>query len=249
MDEVRDYKEEQTETATAAETETVTATRTETVTADKAETATAAKTETATADKTETATAAETGTDNTTGGKAVTNWKKELLSWVAIIVVAYVLAFSITHFIIMKTEIISGSMIATLNIDDRVIGNRMAYWFSDPERGDIIFFAYPDDESKVYVKRIIGLPGETVHIRGGQVYINDSTEPLDEPYLNEAMEVEPDADFEVPENGYFVMGDNRNVSMDARYWKTKYVTRSQIYAKAWLKYSPELELIESADYD
>ena len=76
---------------------------------------------------------------------------KEVLSWVLVIAAAYVLAFLITHFVIIKTEVISGSMESTLNIDDRVIGNRLAYNFSDPERGDIIFFANPRNEAAVFL--------------------------------------------------------------------------------------------------
>lgn len=174
------------------------------------------------------------------------NWKREIISWVVIIAVAYILAFCITHFIIIKTEIISGSMISTLNVDDRVVGNRMAYWFSDPERGDIIFFDYPDDETKTYVKRIIGLPGETVEVIRGVVYVDG--EVLSEDYLNEPMEDENFGPYHVPAGSYFVMGDNRNVSVDSRYWRNTFVTRNEICGKAWLRYRPTIDLIKSATY-
>lgn len=179
-------------------------------------------------------------------GKEPINWKKELLSWVVIIVVAYALAFFITHVIIIKTEIISGSMIHTLNVDDKVIGNRMAYWFNDPERGEIVFFKYPDDESKIYVKRIIGLPGDTVEVKDGVVYVNGKVLP--ENYLHEPMEKEDAGPFNVPEGCYFMMGDNRNVSVDSRYWNTKYVTRREICGRAWLRYSPTVDVVKSAEY-
>lgn len=176
------------------------------------------------------------------------NWKKELLDWVIIFVAAFALAWALTHFVIIKTEIISGSMISTLNIDDRVVGNRLAYVFSKPKRGDIIFFAYPDDESKTYVKRIIGLPGEKVEIIKGKVYINDSDEPLTEPYLLEKMKKEDFGPYNVPDGCYFVMGDNRNISVDSRYWDNKFVTNSEIYGKAWFRYKPNIQLIRSAEY-
>ena len=176
------------------------------------------------------------------------NWKKELLDWAIIIVAAFALAWALTHFVIIKTEIISGSMISTLNVDDHVIANRLAYMFSEPKRGDIIFFAYPDDESKTYVKRIIGLPGEKVEIIRGKVYINDSENPLDEPYLNEKMKKEDFGPYYVPEGSYFVMGDNRNISVDSRYWNTKFVTKSEIYGKAWLRYRPNIQVIHGAEY-
>ena len=68
---------------------------------------------------------------------------------------------------------------------DQIFGNRLAYLFSDPERFDIVIFRYPDDESQLFIKRIIGLPGETVTIEDGKVYINDSTEPLDDSFCPE----------------------------------------------------------------
>ena len=175
------------------------------------------------------------------------DWKKELRDWIIIIVSAIIMAYALTHFVIIKTEIISGSMISTLNVDDLVVANRLAYVFKDPERGDIIFFAFPDDESLTYVKRIIGLPGEKVEIKKRQVYIND--EPLDEPYLNGRMEKEEAGPFYVPEGCYFVMGDNRNISVDSRYWDNKYVSKSAIYGKAWFRYKPNIELITGAVYD
>jgi signal peptidase I len=171
---------------------------------------------------------------------------KEVLSWVLVIAAAYVLAFLITHFVIIKTEVISGSMESTLNIDDRVIGNRLAYTFSDPERGDIIFFANPLNETETYVKRIIGCPGETVEIRDGKVYINEAAVPLDEPYLKEKMKGSF-GPYVVPENSFFVMGDNRNRSEDSRVWG--FVARDEIYAKAWFRYKPSIDAVEAATYE
>ena len=186
--------------------------------------------------------------DDEAAAKEKFDWKKELRDWLIIIVAAFILAYALTHFVIIKTEVISGSMISTLNIDDRVVANRLAYVFSKPKRGDIIFFAYPDDETKTYVKRIIGLPGEKVEIVKGKVYINDSDTPLDETYLFEKPRKENFGPYYVPEGSYFVMGDNRNVSIDSRYWDNKFVTADEIYGKAWFRYSPNIQGIHSADY-
>ena len=141
-------------------------------------------------------------------------------------------------FIIANSRVPSGSMENTIMTNDRVIGSRLSYKFSDPERGDIAIFRFPDDESLFYVKRIIGLPGETVDIINGAVYINGSETPLDEPYLKEAMIPEEDMHFEVPEDSYFMMGDNRNYSYDARYWTNTYVARDKIIAKVLFRYWP-----------
>ncbi len=179
--------------------------------------------------------------------------KREIFSWILVVVVAYILAFCITHFVIIKTEVISSSMVSTLNVGDRVIGNRLAYLFSEPERGDIIFFAYPGDESETYVKRVIGCPGDTVKIADGKVYINGSAEALNEPYVNgqktklDDFIEEAGGEITVPENSFFVMGDNRTVSEDSREWG--YVTKDEIYAKAWLRYKPSIDFVKSATYE
>ena len=105
---------------------------------------------------------------------------------------------------------------------DRLLGLRLTYLFSDPQRGDIVVFKYPVDESVNYIKRIIGLPGETVEIRDSKVYINGSETPLEEDYLKEEwVDVNDGFTFQVPEDCYLMMGDNRNDSSDARYWQAK----------------------------
>ena len=115
----------------------------------------------------------------------------------------------------------------------------MSYIFSKPERGDVVIFKFPDDESQKFIKRIIGLPGEKVVIRDAKIYINDSEEPLDEPYLKEEWVVANDGfEFQVPEDCYLVLGDNRNDSRDARYWINIYVTKDQIIGKAEFIYYP-----------
>ena len=216
--------------------------------------------------------------------------RKEAFSWLKIVAMAFVMAIIITQVIIMKTEVVSGSMIPELKIGDHVIGNRLAYLFSDPERGDVIFFEYPlsykelydldpeltycidrelndaepryHNESSVYVKRIIGLPGDKVEIRKGKVYINDSDTPLDEPYLNGKPKGNY-GPYYVPEDCYFCLGDNRNTSSDARDWdntvddpsdpdydpdRFRFVHKDKIYAKALLKTIPELGWVEHYNY-
>ena len=93
------------------------------------------------------------------------NVKKEIFSWIKIILIAVVIAFVINNFIIINANVPTGSMEKTIIPEDRMIGLRTAYWFSNPERGDIVIFKFPDDESETFVKRVIGLPGEKVVIK------------------------------------------------------------------------------------
>ena len=173
-----------------------------------------------------------------------TDWKQEVWEWVKIIATAAVIAIFLNSCIIANSRVPSASMETTIMTHDRVIGSRLTYKFEDPERGDIAIFRFPDDESIYYVKRIIGLPGDTIDIQDGHVYLNGSTEPLDEPYLREPMIPEAPMHFEVPEGCYFMMGDNRNASSDARRWEHTYVKKEKIIAKVLFRYYPRIGKIE-----
>lgn len=172
------------------------------------------------------------------------NWKEEIISWIKIIITAALIAFVLNTFIIANSRVPTGSMENTIMTRDRVIGSRLSYKFAEPERGDIIIFRYPDDEDLLYVKRIIGLPGETVDIREGKVYLNGSDTPMDEPYIREPMIPEEPAHFEVPAESYFMMGDNRNYSADARRWDNTYLHEDKIVAKVLFRYYPKISLIK-----
>lgn len=170
------------------------------------------------------------------------NWKKEIWEWVKIILAAAAIAFLVNHFLIANSVVPSGSMETTIMPGDRIIGSRLSYRFGEPERGDIVIFDHENGPSKKeihYVKRIIGLPGETLDIRDGHVYINGSDTPLEEPYLKEEMDPSENKHFEIPEGCYFMMGDNRNLSADARGWSDPYVPKSKIIAKVQFRYFPK----------
>lgn len=158
---------------------------------------------------------------------------KEILSWIMVLAAAFLLALFINKFIILNEEIPSGSMENTIMTGDRVFTYRQAYLFSDPKRGDIIVFPFPDDESVDYIKRIIGLPGDTVEGKDGLVYINGKA--LEESYVKEEID-EDFGPFTVPEDSYFMMGDNRNDSADSRYWNDPFVKKDKIKSKAIFKY-------------
>ena len=190
----------------------------------------------------------ELGEDREQEGKDLNkkkiNWKKEIWEWVKIIVSAAVIALVLNNFIIANSKVPSGSMENTIMTNDRVIGSRLSYLFADPERGDIVIFHYPDNEKVYFVKRVIGLPGDTVDIYGGHVYLNGSQEPLMEEYIREPMLPEIPMHFEVPEDCYFMLGDNRNYSKDARFWTNTYVKKEKIIAKVLFRYYPKIGKIQ-----
>ena len=140
--------------------------------------------------------------------------------------------------IVSRDVVQSESMEPTIMTGQQVWANRLAYLTSEPERGDIVTFKFG---RYIYIKRIIGLPGDTVTIRDNKVYING--EVLDEPYAYgitsfdhpENVDIIIDTDtFEVPEGKYFMMGDNREKSYDSRFWDDHYADRKDIIGKAFM---------------
>ena len=171
---------------------------------------------------------------------------KEVLAWVLTIVLAILAAKLINAYVIIKAEVPTGSMEHTIEVDDCILGFQLAYLVQEPERGDIVIFPFPDNPETIYVKRIIGLPGETVEIKNGFVYIDG--EPIEEPYLKEEMlgEYGP---YVVPEGCYFMLGDNRNSSADARKWQNTYVEEEKIMAKVLFRYSPSFHWFSDVVYE
>ena len=159
-----------------------------------------------------------------------------VLDWVKIIVIALAAALFINFVIVINSQVPSGSMEPTIMTGSRMLGFRLSYMFSSPKQGDIIIFKYPDDPSQIFVKRVIGLPGDKVEIIGGVTYVNG--EPLQEDYLKETPLVKDFGPYDVPEDCYFVLGDNRNNSRDSRYWTNTFVPRNSILGKAVLVYWP-----------
>ena len=168
----------------------------------------------------------------------------EVLEWIAVIVISAVLAFLLSRFVIVNAKIPSASMEPTIMTGDRLIGNRLAYLNKDPQRQDIVIFLFPDDEKEYFIKRVIGLPGETVTIRSGKVYINDSAEPLEEGAYLTTTPLGDFGPYQVPEGAYFMLGDNRNNSMDSRFWNQPYVYRDKILGKAWARYFPNMSTVK-----
>ena len=175
-------------------------------------------------------------------GKEIKEKRKSNIQFLITLGIIIAAVFLLNQFVIINARVPSGSMENTIQEGDRIFGNRLAYLSSDPERFDIVIFKFPDNESELYIKRIIGLPGETVTIKDGKVYINDDTKPLDDSFCAEVPEAIKDGVYEVPDDCYFMLGDNRNNSSDSRFWNNKYVKRDQIIAEAALRYWPLTEI-------
>lgn len=166
-----------------------------------------------------------------------TNMVKEVISWVVYFGVVILLTYLIIHFVGQRTVVDGRSMNPTLNDGDNLIVEKITYRFRDPERFDIIVFPY--DDSHYYIKRIIGLPGETVQIDlEGNIYING--EILEEDYgketiLDPGRAVQP---VTLGDDEYFVLGDNRNNSKDGRNELVGNIKRDDIIGRAWVRIWP-----------
>ncbi len=122
------------------------------------------------------------------------------------------------------------SMLPTLQEGEYVIINKLSYYLEDPERGDIIVLNFPNDRSRDFIKRIVGIPGDHIEINNGIVEINGIS--LDEPFIN--AQPNYSGSWDVPEGQYFVLGDNRNNSSDSHNWS--YLPEDDIVGKAWIIY-------------
>ncbi len=163
---------------------------------------------------------------------------RELLGWVLYILVIIGLTYLIITFVGVRTRVSGSSMETTLSDKDQLIVDKISYRFRDPKRYDIVVFPYQYEEDTYYIKRIIGLPGETVQVVGGEVYING--EALGEQYgteemLNPGIAEEP---VTLGEDSYFVLGDNRNHSQDSRDPSVGVIHRKDLLGRAWVRIWP-----------
>ena len=172
---------------------------------------------------------------------------KDTVDFLLPIIIALIIAMLLKTFIFANAVVPTGSMLNTIQEGDRIIASRIEYNFNDPERYDIIIFKAPDEvakgnEKEYYVKRIIGLPGETITIVNGVVYAADkdgNTIQLEDSFITACTPTGNFGPYVVPEDSYFVMGDNRESSIDSRYWiTTNYVKRDLIIGKVKFRYYP-----------
>jgi signal peptidase I len=192
-------------------------------------------------------------------------WKKNLKEYGEALLIALILAFFIRSFVVQAFKIPSGSMRPTLKIGDHLLVNKFIYGVrlpfvhtklvsvSDPEFQDIVVFEFPEDDSKDFIKRIVGLPGDTIELRDKKLYRNGERVP--EPYVRHVRDERVTEPFpmdkwpphrydsrvrddlgpiHVPEGKYFVLGDNREESYDSRFWG--FVDREDILGEAWIIY-------------
>ena len=163
---------------------------------------------------------------------------KELSGWLLYIVLIIALTWTVVTFAGQRTEVSGSSMETTLSDKDQLIVDKMTYRFRDPKRYDIVVFPYQYQDNTYYIKRIIGLPGETVQILSGMVYIDGMR--LDEHYGDEIMENPGIAEepLTLGEDEYFVLGDNRNNSSDIRASDVGLIHRKDLIGRAWIRVWP-----------
>lgn len=166
------------------------------------------------------------------------SWKREILGTVVYLLVVAALTFLFVQFVGQRTHVNGSSMNPTLEDGDNLIVDKISYRFAHPKRFDIIVFPYRYQEKTYYIKRIMGMPGETVQIVDGMLYIDG--EMLDETYGKEVMQYAGIASEEITlgEDEYFVLGDNRNNSSDSRDPSVGIIHRDQMIGKAFIRIWP-----------
>jgi len=158
-------------------------------------------------------------------------WGSVFLEIFQTVIMALVFYFLIDSFF-PRVRVENISMKPTLQPGELLLVNKLSYRLGEPHHGDVIVFHYPGNPSEDYIKRLIGLPGDQIRVDGGLVYIND--QPMDEPYISAPPAYK--GDWQVPEDSFFVLGDNRNQSSDSHSWG--FVPRDNIVGKALIIYWP-----------
>ena len=170
--------------------------------------------------------------------------KRELiddaLNWVRIVFSMLLFTLILLNFVIVNASVHHFSMEYTLTDRDRIIAFRLAYLINQPERYDVIVFNRSPDDVMLYIKRVLGTPGDTVYILNGFVYVNG------DPARADFVRGVPSENFGpvvVPDGHVFVLGDNRNNSIDSRHWPEIFIPKEKIAGKAILKYFPRFGLV------
>lgn len=164
---------------------------------------------------------------------------KEVAAWVVEIIIVLVIAFVFVYFIGLRTSVVGQSMAPTLENKQEILVNRFLYLLTDPKPNDIVvFLPNGNEKSHYYVKRVIAVPGDTIQIKDGEIYVNEKLfqEEIEAaPVLDPELAADP---VTLEEDEYFVLGDNRNNSEDSRYANIGNVKKEYIIGKAWFIVSP-----------
>jgi len=172
---------------------------------------------------------------------------QETLSWAKTIIITLLLAFTINNFVIVNAQVPTGSMEDTIRTNDRVVAFRLSYLFRQPERFEVVVFRGPPGDTDLYVKRIMGLPGDRLLILDGHVYINGAQVPERYDFVkgelignhgvfnNDTGILEP---FVIPYGHFFVLGDFRTNSVDSRTWSETFIPRGRILGRVAFRYFP-----------
>ncbi len=158
---------------------------------------------------------------------------KEVWEWVRSIIIAIIIALLVRVFVIEHFLVDGQSMQPTLEHNERILVNKFVYRFQEPEHEEIVVFEYRDKRD--FIKRVVGVEGDTVQIKDKKLYIND--EPVEEPYIQKNS-VDDYGPVTVPEGHYFVLGDNRANSRDSRYDDVGFVSEEEIKGRAALVFWP-----------
>lgn len=171
------------------------------------------------------------------GRKSIKNLLPFVWEIIQIVVIASVIVLPIRYFLFQPFIVKGESMAPNFKPGDYLIVDEISYRFSDPQRGSVIVFKYPKDTTQRFIKRIIGLPGETVEIESGKITIyRENSFVLNEDYISDDLKTEGDVKIVLGSDEYFVLGDNRSYSYDSRMWGT--VPREYIIGKAYLRIFP-----------
>lgn len=181
--------------------------------------------------------------NNNGGEEEVLDPKKEIISMILYLAIVFVAVYVIITYVGQRTAVNGDSMEPTLSDGNQLIMDKLSYHFRDPERYEVVIFPCPTDPEVYYIKRVIGLPGETVQIKNEKVYIDGkelTTEvygiaPIEEP----GIASEP---LTLGDDEYFVLGDNRPVSRDSRYEEVGPISRDTIEGRAWVRIYPFSEM-------
>lgn len=169
-----------------------------------------------------------------------TAWLRRIVHWVVNVVLVIAFAWFLVYGFCTQVPVSGNSMQPVLNADDVVLVNRLAYDVGEPERFDIVVFERED--RKKNVKRVIGLPGETVQIKGGFIFIDGELLSAREGLEQVSLAGRADTPIQLEEDEYFLLGDNRDSSEDSRFSNIGNVKREQIQGKVWFRIYPLLEL-------